>query len=148
MGAEFFRGKFAVAVLVERFEGFGRIREFWGGNGAIVIDIKRRNHRRNGRFVRRWILWVPFPIGRWWHVEFLRGDFAIMVSIKLLQDVRRRLNFAGGQFTVMIRVEQRDQRRDGWRSPVPAGRRGLGCGSDTRGEGEHPLQLECFHNFG
>lgn len=140
VGAEFFGGKFAVAVLVERLEGCRSTFEFGGGNRSVVIGIKRRDHRRDGRFTRGWIFWNPFPIGRRWQVKFRDGDFAITISIEFSEHICGGLDLGGGQLPVVIRIKDGDQGRDGWWPPVPPGWGWLGRGGDARSEGQHPLQ--------
>lgn len=140
VGAEFFWGKFAVAVFVECLERFGSAFEFGGRNGAVVIGIQRRNQGRDGWLVRRWILGLPFPVRRRWHAAFLRGDFAITVLVEFSEHIGRGFDLSGGQLPVVIRVEDGNQRRDRWRPPVAAWRRWLGRGGDTRREGEYPMK--------
>lgn len=118
-GQEFVAGERAVGVRVERGETGARVRDLGAGEDLILVGIEGE-HQREGRVRVIGVTAAVGPIrGRGRGVRgpgranLVLGDAAVAVQIER-QEVRLRVgDLGGGEFAILIVVENADDRHAG-----------------------------------
>jgi len=134
----FVRSELAIAIFIELLQGLGRLGDLVGVNDAIPIEVEGGNDRRDGRTISLRSGTGAGAFSGWRTARsagvrrkiLVGGELAVAIFIQFLQREGGLGDFVGVDDTIVVRVQDGDNRQ--WRVVVARPARSA-WGSSVRG---------------